>query len=130
MAAARVPLKLYSSRTVSQLISVFEANRYCQRDLFLVVGFLQFLHVKMEEGLSATKILYEVRKRPKKAKPKCSGGNYYCVQKCKSTQNKVDNTTKIKTDIFFHLPKTPKEESNGFKVYPGFGKEQGKINSM
>ena len=48
----------------------------------------------------------------------------------KARKTKWITPRRLKQTIFFHLPKTPKEESNGFKVYPGFGKEQGKINSM
>ena len=83
----------------------------------------------MEEGLS-TKILYEAGKRPKKAK--CSGsGNYCCVSNCKSIQYKVNNKAKIKAGIcFFHFPKTPKRREGWLQVYPVFGEEEGKINSM
>ena len=84
----------------------------------------------MEEELSTTKISYEAGKRPKKAK-RSGSGNYCCVSNCKSTQYKVDNKAKIKTGTgFFHFPKPPKKERNGFKVYPDFGEAERKINSM
>ena len=82
----------------------------------------------MEEGLSITKISYEARKQPKKAERSVSG-NCCCLPNCKSMQYKVNNKAKIKTGIgFFHFQKPQKEEMNGFKVYPDFGEEEGKIN--
>ena len=86
-------------------------------------------NVKLEEGLSTTKILYETGKRPKKVK-RIGSGNYFCVPNCQSMQYKVDNKAKIKTStiFFFIFQKTPKEERNDFKVYPDFAEMEGKIN--
>ena len=81
----------------------------------------------MEEGLSTTKISYEIGKRPKKVK-RSGSGNYCCVANSQSTQYKVNNKANIKTSIvsFFIFQKTLKEERNDFKEYPNFGKVEGK----
>ena len=91
------------SRTVSLSTSVFEVNKYCQRDLFLVAGFLHFgkkiyKNVKMEEGSSTTK--------------RSGSGNYCCVSSCKNTRYKVDNKAKIKRGIIFFFSKTPKRRKD------------------
>ena len=84
----------------------------------------------MVEGSLTTKISYETGKRPKKAE-RSGSGNYCSMSDCKNTQFKVDNKAKIKTGVgFFSFQKAQKEERNVFKVYPDFGKEEGKINSM
>ena len=85
----------------------------------------------MEEGFSTTKISYKVGKQTKKVK-RSGTGNYCCVPNCKSIQYKVDNKAKIKTGIaFFSSCKNSKKKKGlASKVYPDFGKEEGKINSM
>ena len=83
----------------------------------------------MEEGLSTTKMSCEAGKRPKKAK-RSGNDNYGSVPNCKITQTRNTRPTLKQAFVFFIFQKPPKEERNGFKVYPDFGEEEGKINSM
>ena len=115
MATSSVPFMFCLSRTVSLLTSVFEVNKYCQRDLFLVVGFLHFgkkiyKNVKMEEGSSTTK--------------RSGSGNYCCVSSCKNTRYKVDNKAKIKRGINFFFKNSKKKKGLASKHIQIFAKRK------
>ena len=82
----------------------------------------------MEKGLSTTKLPYEAGKRPKRAKPSDSGNH---CQTAKALNTKWIKRPRLKQTLFFFIFQKPqKEKWDGFKIYPDFGKEKGKINSM